>query len=289
MPAEFFRSNATNTSRIIHTPSHFAKQSLLYLQEIGTLQAVSSHLSGRVQLESFLFFVVRSGAGTLHYEGESYDLQAGDCVFIDCRKQYSHISNPDNLWKLSWIHFYGPTISDIYEKYRERGGLPAFHSQSYPQYDVTYQTLYNIASGSSYVRDMEINTELASLLTTLMQDAWQTENADNRGKKSDLLSLKTYLDANFTEKITLDDLAQRYYINKFYLTRIFKEQFGTSINNYLLDLRITRAKSLLRFSDLTADAIGLECGIGSGYYFSRVFKQVEGISPSEYRKRWRTG
>ena len=77
-----------------------------------------------------------------------------------------------------------------------------------------------------------------------------------------------------------------FYINKFYLTRIFKEKFGVTLNNYLLQIRITHAKQLLRFTDKTVETIGVECGMGSVHYFSRMFKKIEGISPSEYRKIW---
>lgn len=289
MNQNLFQGDVVDSSRILYTPTQFAKEALLHIQEIGSLQAQRAHISKRENLESYLFFTVQTGSGTLFYKDTTYSLVPGDCVFINCRHKYYHQTAANDLWQLSWVHFDGPTAAAIYSKYIERGGSPVFHPRNLPKYQSILNNLYNIASGSSHVRDMEINTELSSLLTVLMQDAWPADNSVNQGKKNDLLSLKNYLDSNFTEKITLDDLAQRYYINKFYLTRIFKEQFGTSINNYLLDLRITRAKSLLRFSDLTADAIGLECGIGSGYYFSRVFKQVEGISPSEYRKRWRTG
>ena len=48
---------------------------------------------------------------------------------------------------------------------------------------------------------------------------------------------------HFAEKITLDALAERFYINKFYLTRVFKEQFGLSVTSYLTQLRITQAKA----------------------------------------------
>ena len=65
-------------------------------------------------------------------------------------------------------------------------------------------------------------------------------------------------------------------LNKFYLTRIFKEQFGTSINSYLIEKRITHAKQLLRFTDKSVESIGMECGMGAPYYFSRMFKNVEG-------------
>lgn len=65
----------------------------------------------------------------------------------------------------------------------------------------------------------------------------------------ELIEIKKHLDEHYAEKITLDDLAKRFFINKFYLSKIFKETYGTTVNNYLISKRITRAKQLLRFSD----------------------------------------
>ena len=77
-------------------------------------------------------------------------------------------------------------------------------------------------------------------------------------------------------------------INKFYLSKIFKETYGTTVNNYLISKRITRAKQLLRFTDMTVDEIGITVGMGDANYFSRMFRKVEGSSPREYRKQWQT-
>lgn len=92
MDQELFnpQSPSVTSSRILYTPSTFARTSLLHLQEVGSLQAIHPHTSMRTNLTSFLCFVVLSGNGTLTYEGTAYELSAGDCVFIDCRKAYSH-------------------------------------------------------------------------------------------------------------------------------------------------------------------------------------------------------
>lgn len=286
MPADaLFHGDLVNTSRIIYTPSDFAKLSLLHIQEIGSLQATKPHISKRENLASFLFFTVLSGSGTLSYDGITYPLSSGDCVFIDCRKPYSHSTSQD-LWSLSWVHFNGPTAANIYQKYRERGGLSTFHPDNLSTYLSIFTDLYNIVSGSSYIRDMEINTGLSKLLSLLMADSWHPEEAQPGTKKTNLVEIRNYLDENYNKKIALDDLAERYFINKYYLSRIFKEQFGVTIMDYLLSVRITHAKNMLRFTDKSAEEIGISCAIGDVYYFSRVFKKVEGISVREYRKQW---
>ncbi len=287
MDTSMFHGNLVTTSRILYTPSAFARTNLLHLQETGSLKAQKPHTSRREHLASYLFFLVCSGYGTLKYDKETYSLQAGDCVFLDCKRAYSHRTS-DDLWQLRWVHFYGPNMNSIYDKYTERGGRPCFHPRKTEPYQQLLQELYTIASGNDHIRDMRIFEKLAALLTLLMEESWNPENNRRSSpKRQNVQEIKEYLDQNYMEKITLDQLAEQFYINKFYLARSFKEQFGISVNHYLLELRITHAKQMLRFSDKTIETIGNECGINDANYFSRIFRKIEGISPGEFRKMWK--
>ena len=286
MNTSLFHGDLVSSNRIIYTPTPFAKTSLLHLQEVGELQAQKPHTSKRTNLLSYLFFIVEAGSGTLHYNGECYTLSKGDCVFLDCKYSYSHCTSED-LWKLKWIHFYGPSMNEIYDKYIQRGGQPCFSSYKTKDYSALLTELYTVASSEDFVKDMIINEKISSLLTLLMAESWNPDTDTFRSNsKRNLSEVKNYLTQNYTHKITLDELADIFYINKFYLTRLFKEQFGVSINTYLLQTRITHAKHLLRFSDLSIEKISQECGMNDANYFSRMFKKVEGVTPGEYRKRW---
>lgn len=152
MDQELFnpQSSSVTSSRILYTPSTFARTSLLHLQEVRSLQAIHEHTSTRTNLTSFLCFVVLSGTGSLTYEGMTYELSAGDCVFIDCRKAYSH-STSDDLCSLQWCHFYAPSLQSVYEKYKERGGRPVFHPGDLTPFTSLLTDLYNLASSSAYI------------------------------------------------------------------------------------------------------------------------------------------
>ena len=281
----FTTASIVSSNRVLYTPSAFARTSLLHLQEIGTLQALAPHTSSRSNLQSYLFFTVLSGSGELVYDGKKYELKKGDMVFIDCRKPYSHTTD-SNLWSLRWCHFYGPTLSFVYEKYVERGGRPTFRPEETASFLSTLDSLYKLASGSDYIRDMRINEELNRLCTLLMEQSWNPEEATTAPKKLSVVEVKEYLEQHYAEKISLNELSKQFFINKYYLTRVFKEQFGQSITAYLTSLRITHAKQLLRFSEKSVEEIGLKCGLGQLHYFSRVFKEVEGVPPSIYRSQW---
>lgn len=282
-----FQGTSVQSNRIIYTPSAFAKANLLHLQEVGELSALQPHTSRRFGLRSFLFFLVTAGCGILEYEGQRYALCAGDCVFIDCRKAYAQSSSEDNLWSLKWIHFYGSSMNGIYEKYVERGGRPVIRSESGDPFRGLLTELLAIAGSEDYIRDMRINEKITCLLTAVMEKSWHPEKSSPaRSKKQSLQQVKAYLEEHYREQITLDLVAGRFYLNKFYLARSFREQFGTTVLGYLNQIRITHAKQLLRFSDLTAETIGREVGIPEPGYFSRVFKKVEGVTPGEYRRMW---
>lgn len=286
MPNTLFHGSTVESNRILYTPSAFAKTNLVHLQEIGELHAQRPHISQRSNLNSYLFFIVLTGTGTLDYGGTQYTLAPGDCVFIDCHKPYAQQSSPD-LWQLKWVHFYGACAGSVYQKYAERGGQPVFHpADTAPLLDV-WDELFTLAASADYIRDMKLYAALSRLLVLLMEQSWNPRPQSHRTtKKQNLAEIKDYLDTHYIEKLSLEELSERFYINKFYLTRIFKAQYGVSINTYLLQIKITHAKQLLRFTDQTAEQIAQECGMGDAAYFSRAFKQVEGISPREYRKRW---
>lgn len=311
-------------NRILYTPSLFARTSLLHLQEAGCLTALLPHTSQREKLQSCLCFVVLEGKGRLSYGNKVYPLTKGDVVFIDCQKSYAHSTGNEkqpargkdteekeripvkegqseserleeaaenqNLWTLQWCHFYGPSLAAIYAKYQERGGQPVIRPKDSSPYTGLLTEIYAIASSDDYIRDMRINEKLNMLLTHLMSESWHPEVTQagdgGYGAKRDIQQIKAYVDEHYKEKITLDLVSETFFINKYYLARLFKEQYGMSLNTYLQQVRITHAKHMLRFTDEKIETIGMECGMGELSYFSRIFKKVEGVSPREYRSMW---
>ena len=147
--------------------------------------------------------------------------------------------------------------------------------------------LYTIADSADYLRDMRINQELSRLLTLLMSYSWHPENRVVSKKRMELNAVREYLDEHFKERIVLDDLARIFYIDKYYLTKIFKEAYGVTITAYVLSVRITRAKSLLRFTDMSIEEVGAASGMSDANYFARSFKKMEGMTPGEYRRLWK--
>ena len=196
------------SNRILYTPSSFARSSLLHLQEVGELTALQPHTSRRSNLSSYHFFTVVKGSGALTYGGKEYVLKAGSCVFIDCQQPYSHTTD-DDLWTLRWIHFNGPEMNAIYQKYIDRGGRPAFGSSFLETVYSIHADLMKVASSGDYMRDMRINESLSSLLVCVMAESWHPEE-QLPPKRGGISEVHEYLSEHYNEKITVEDLSARF-------------------------------------------------------------------------------
>ncbi|MBO4472929.1 MAG: helix-turn-helix domain-containing protein [Clostridia bacterium] len=93
-----------------------------------------------------------------------------------------------------------------------------------------------------------------------------------------------YMNANYADPLSLDDLAERIYATKQTLNYHFKRDLDCTPMNYLLRLRLTKVKELLATTDKSIEEIAESCGFSSGNYLTLIFKQKEGISPTSYRK-----
>lgn len=99
-----------------------------------------------------------------------------------------------------------------------------------------------------------------------------------------LLSLIAYLNDHWNEKITLDELCQKFFFTKSNLCKRFKMMLDCSISDYILFVRLNKAKDMLFNTDKEIQRIADECGFSSLNYFSLTFKQKIGISPTAFRK-----
>lgn len=98
-------------------------------------------------------------------------------------------------------------------------------------------------------------------------------------------SMLSYISDNYKEDLKLEDLASEFSFNYNYLSTYFTQHKGEGFSDYLNRLRIGEACRLLEGSDIPISKIGMETGYSDHSYFSRVFKKLTGMTPSEYRRR----
>ena len=95
--------------------------------------------------------------------------------------------------------------------------------------------------------------------------------------------IRRYLEENYATEITLSALAEKYKISPGYLSLLFAERTGKKFTDYLTDCRISKAKELLKHTELRIYEIATAVGYNDPYYFSNCFKKLTNLTPSEYR------
>lgn len=97
------------------------------------------------------------------------------------------------------------------------------------------------------------------------------------------MKIKNYIDAHYSQNITLDFLSDLSYMNKFHLVHTFTKEIGVSPINYVITRRIQEAKNLLATTNYSIRDIASIVGFSNSSYFSQMFRKVSGISPKSYR------
>ena len=94
------------------------------------------------------------------------------------------------------------------------------------------------------------------------------------------------LEKHFLEPFSLETLAASIGVSKYHLSREFKKYIGTTLNEYVITLRLNYAKELLRYSQSSVGDIAFSCGFNQVSHFINLFKVREGMTPLHYRKEW---
>lgn len=275
-----------HSNRIIATPSSYAREHYLYVQETGSLKSTEPHISRRNNLNSLLFFIATKGSGTLTYRGRKHRVRTGDCIFISCLEEYSHESSRDDPWELSWVHFYGREAAEVYRHYQEQGGHFLFHPSDASLFLHALQNLFYEQSSKNAFFELKCHKNLTDIITACYPDVSAIQESKSDSTYEKILSIRSYLDENFAENIDLDSLSSRFFISKFHLSREFKRITGITVGNYLNSRRINHAKQLLRFTKKPISAIAVSCGIPDVNYFTKVFAKYEAMTPGRYRRKW---
>lgn len=100
---------------------------------------------------------------------------------------------------------------------------------------------------------------------------------------SRMTKIVKYINENYAYISGMDEIANKFYVSKYYLCRLFKENLGVSFVSYLNTVKIRAACELLRTKKMNLAEIATKCGFNSTPYFCKVFKNEKGVSPSEYR------
>ena len=268
--------------------STLAKQHLMYLQESGLFYSGPGYYTTRRGLDSFLIKLTLSGQGMLNYGGQTYSVAPGDFFWIDCREQQDYRTAPDSdHWHVLWLHMWGANTEGYYTLFRQLNqGSPVGHLPETSNLRQIMDMLLQLYS--NYSGDLSVDIRSANLLTQLLSGLIETVSATPVAPTLPpaVFDIRTYLQTHYRPSVTLETLSQQFNISKFHLQRSFRRYIGLSPSAYQQKIRLTKAKELLRTTNLSINLVADSVGFESTSAFISAFKKQEGVTPLKYRSGW---
>ncbi|QHW32377.1 AraC family transcriptional regulator [Paenibacillus rhizovicinus] len=276
---------SNNSVRLISSPSMEAKSSLMYVQEAGYFWTNPPYFTERHRLPSYLIVFTVSGEGRLEYGGHAHALGAQSLFFIDCMAHQHYRATGSEPWEFAWVHFYGGASRHYYDAYSKKGD-PLLQLQTDSPVLGYLRQLVQLQEQKTVHTELLGAQLLTDLATELVMSAHVQASDAKAAPPAYLADMIRELERRCTETIRLDELAKSFAVSKYHLIREFKRHIGMSPNEYLIYLRIVRAKELLKYSALPVAAIAEEVGVDNVSHFINLFKAREGVTPLAFRKKW---
>lgn len=277
----------TESERYLHTPGSFARQNLLYVQEVGHLKSLQPHRCVREKLDSFLILVVLEGKGRLKIGDKKITVSKGDCAWIDCMGHYEHISDEQDAWKLAWVHFNGKSARPFYELFVKLSQTkPIFHVDNIEEWFSIIQDIMACQREKSVLSELECGEQLIHLVNKAIKCVADFSVLENEEEKLATTEVREFINKQYAEKNVLELVANEF--GKIWedVGAAFKNAYGISIEEYISRRRYNAAKELLRFSVKPLEEVAAESGIGDLIFMQQMFIQNDGMSAEEYRKKW---
>lgn len=270
--------------RLINTPSRRARTLFFYMQEAGYFKTTPLYYTEREHLNSFLIIFTLSGCGELSYQGNSYRLSQNQICFINCMEYHQYRTLPEQTWEFLWIHINGVNTLGLYDECM-KNGFQIMNADYPEQYESIIRTIIAINENRTSAVELKTSNLIYTMLTQLLlQTAGQT--GPEVILPEYLKEALKYIEQNFKSPITLQDIAEHIHISKYYLCREFKKYIGVTLNEYIINCRLTYAKELLKYTKDSISEITSTCGMNNTSHFINLFKAREFCTPLEYRKEW---
>lgn len=178
-------------------------------------------------------------------------------------------------------------LQDFFTKY---SGIIKLDEKGQKYVESHLNCIANEMHNKAIGHEMVVMTKLSSLFIFLMRYktndmADTTINTTTKTKHKKVDEVASYILNNYTAKISLDSISKHFFISKCYLSRVFKEVTGFTVNEYINIHRIQNAQELLLNSDYNISEIADRLGFDSVSYFEKVFKKYTEASPLKYRKQ----
>jgi AraC-like DNA-binding protein len=256
----------------------------LYPLALGYYKHAFLHQMSRQRHDDCLLLYCVDGVGHLHIGPQSYTVRAGHLVVLPKEVIHHYRADEKNPWSIYWLHCDGEHIQAYLSLLSPEAPLNyvldiGVHSRLIADFEAILDLRQYSQRFEAYLHSSQLLHPLFShiaLLKTQQQHAFQAG--------LDLDTIHALMQSHLHEQLDIDTLANAVNLSKFHFIKRYKARTGRTPIHDFIQMKIERACHLLDITDQSVNEIGWAIGYQDAYYFSRVFRKVMGISPSQYRR-----
>lgn len=256
----------------------------LYITDTGFYPNAINHYRTRPNgCNQYILMYCIKGKGWVSLDGKITNVKTNQYFIIPANKPHSYASNKTEPWSIYWVHYTGDSAPFLSNHNNDVHTItPSSIDRIEERIQLFNEILQNLEMGYSLDNINYANICLRYFLASFLylSQFRQIRKSDDK----DFVDLSiNYMKTNLNKKITLDDLAKEAKLSLSHYSLKFKRKTGKSPLEYLIELKVQKACQLLDHTPLLINEISLKIGYDDPYYFSRIFKKIMNLSPSEYR------
>ncbi|MEI6602964.1 MAG: AraC family transcriptional regulator [Clostridia bacterium] len=251
--------------------------------DIPNIEQFHFHCHGMLEIYFF-----QNGVGEFVVEGNRYTLHRNSFIILRQNEFHYFKLNSSSPYERCALHF-NPTelnpnifndklLSPFFD--RNIGERNQFIATPDDQVEAIFQRIDSCTTLPQDEKEWKTKFLLGELLVTILNLSRRNEFQQSYNTSNSLAkNLLHYINLNITSKFSLDELAALFFVNKFYLSHVFKKFTGVSVLEYSLRKKVLLASQLIKNGRKASEASEL-CGFGDYSTFYRAYKRILGLSPS---------
>jgi len=252
--------------------------------DVGYFPKAAGHLRERAAgVDQAIFIYCASGRGWCQLAGQRHEVQAGDLLIIPPETPHIYGADPQRPWTIPWVHAAGTNVGFYLSELGISVENPLLYLGDDPQLRALFEELVDVMehgyTPSHLLYASQTLAHLIGLIIWHRHRKWR--GVPNPRQKID--QSIAYMQQHLGRPLRVSHLAALTNLSLSHYTALFKRHTGYAPVDYFIRLRMHQACQLLDTSNLNVKEIGATLGYEDAFYFSRLFKSVNEVSPTQYR------
>lgn len=236
---------------------------------------------GRVDYQ---LLYIASGKAHFYFGEQDVEVPAGHMVLFQPKQEQHYEYFGKDKPEVYWVHFTGGDVKNILKRYEIPLDEKVFFCGNSATYAYLYKEMINELQTCQVGYEELLSMYLTQIFLLVQRSRREKRPTVNTRIQEEMELARRYFQEHYNEELSIEDYALSRNMSVSWFLRNFKQTYLRSPMQYILNIRMNNAVSLLESTDYNVTEIAAIVGYDNPLYFSRIFKKQRGVSPSDYRR-----